>query len=186
MARGPRYRVPRRRRREGRTNYYRRLRLLLSKKPRVVVRKSNRHILLQLVVPDKNGDKTLVTARSTELEKYGYKGSTRNTPAAYLTGFLFGKRAISSGFGEGVLDIGLHPSTRGSRIYAALKGAVDAGMNIPHDESIFPSEERIRGEHIAEYASIRSFPGYEKRGLPASELPSHFEEIRSKIEGKNE
>ena len=167
MATGPRYRVPFRRRREGRTNYHRRLRLLLSKKPRMVVRRSARHIRLQLAIPEKEGDMILSSATSIELGKYGYSGSTGNTTAADLAGLLFGYRTISKGFTEGVLDMGLQASTPGSRVYAALRGAVDAGMDIPHDPVIFPSDERIRGELVAAYRDV--------------DLPSIFEATKAQI-----
>ena len=167
MATGPRYRVPFRRRREGRTNYHRRLRLLLSKKPRMVVRRSARHIRIQLAIPGDKGDRILSSATSIELAKYGYSGSTGNTTAAYLTGLLFGYRARSKGFTEGVLDTGLYTSSFGSRIYAALRGAVDAGMNTPHDPVVFPSDERIRGETVAAYTNV--------------DLPSIFETTKDRI-----
>ena len=138
-----------RRRKEGKTDYRQRLGLLLSQKPRVVVRKSLKHMIVQLVSPSEQGDVTLVSAISSELKKFGLK-STGNTPAAYLTGLLFGLRATKVAK-EAVLDIGLQTSSPGSKIYAALKGMIDAGMSIPHDPVMFPSEERIRGEHIAEY-----------------------------------
>jgi large subunit ribosomal protein L18 len=154
MASGPRYKVPLRRMREGRTNYRRRLKMITSKKPRIVARKSTRHTRLQLVVPSLEGDKTLASAESIELKKYGYPGTTRNTPAAYLTGLLFGKRVKKAGYGEAILDLGLHKSTRGSKLYAALKGLLDAGIKVPHDPEMFPSEERIRGGHIAAFKNI--------------------------------
>ncbi|MFQ6119760.1 MAG: 50S ribosomal protein L18 [Methanosarcinales archaeon] len=152
MANGPRYKVPFRRRREGKTNYHKRLKLLLSKKPRLVVRKTSRNTIIQLIVPTKKGDETLLSANTSQLKKYGYNGATGNTPAAYLTGLLFGYCALEKEYDEAVLDIGLHTSTKGSRIYAALKGVVDAGMQVPHDPVIFPSEERIRGEHIENFS----------------------------------
>ena len=167
MATGPRYRVPFRRRREGRTNYHKRLRLLLSKQPRMVVRRSARHIRIQLAIQGDCGDMILSSATSIELEKYGYSGSTGNTTAAYLSGLLFGYRTINKGFTEGVLDIGLYTSTTGSRVYAALRGAVDAGMDIPHNPTIFPGDERIRGETVAAYTSV--------------DLPSIFEATKAQI-----
>ena len=93
MATGPRYFVPFRRRREGKTDYYQRTRLVVADVPRMVVRKTNRHIIVQLVTAEMDGDRTLVAANSAELEKYGYKGSTSSTPAAYLTGMLFAVKA---------------------------------------------------------------------------------------------
>ena len=151
MATGPRYLVAFRRRREGRTDYYQRTKLVVADAPRMVVRRSNRHIIVQLVIAEMDGDKTLVSANSAELEKYGYTGATANTPAAYLTGMLFAAKAKKAGQGRAVLDIGLNRATPGARVFAALKGAVDAGLEIPYGESIIPSEERLKGEHIAAY-----------------------------------
>ena len=168
MATGPRYKVAFRRRREGRTDYHQRLRLLLSKEDRVVVRKSSRHMKVQLVAPGSEGDTTLSSAVSKELEKYGYNASSGNTTAAYLTGLLFGYRALSKGYEYGVLDIGLQASSPGSRVYATLRGMVDAGFEVPHNPSVLPSDERIRGEHIAEY-------------MEGSNLPEIFDAVREKI-----
>lgn len=168
MATGPRYKVAFRRRREGRTDYHLRLRLLLSKEDRVVVRKSSKHMQIQLVAPKPEGDVTLSSAVSTELKKYGYDASTGNTTAAYLTGLLFGYRALSKGFEYGVLDLGLQAASPGSRVYATLKGIVDAGFEIPHNPSILPSDERIRGEHVAEY-------------MEGSNLPELFDAVKEKI-----
>jgi len=150
-ATGPRYKVAFRRRREGRTNYHVRYKLILSKKPRVVVRKSNANTMIQLVIAEALGDKTLLTVNSRELKDFGYTFATGNLPAAYLTGLLFGKKMLALGQKEGVADIGLHSSTKGGRIYAAIKGVVDAGVDLPHSPEIFPEDERIRGEHIKEY-----------------------------------
>lgn len=148
-ASGPTYRVPFRRRREGKTDYHKRLKLLFSQKHRVVIRSSNKYIQMQLVSTDTFGDKTSVAAISSELSRYGYKGGKCNIPAAYLTGLLFGRKAKEAGFEEGIPDIGLN--TPGSKLYAAVKGVVDSGMSIPHDPIVFPSEEHIRGKHIAAF-----------------------------------
>jgi large subunit ribosomal protein L18 len=151
MATGPRYFVPFRRRREGKTDYYQRTRLIVSDVPRMVVRKTNRHIIVQLVTAELDGDRTLVAANSAELEKYGYKGSTSSTPAAYLTGMLFAVKAKKAQQESAILDIGLNRATPGARVFAALKGAVEAGLVIPHGEEILPSDERAKGAHIAAY-----------------------------------
>ena len=150
-ARGPTYRVPFRRRRDGKTDYRRRLKLLKSGKLRVVVRKSNKYIRMQLISADKEGDKTLVSAMSSELQNFGYTGGRCNGPAAYLTGLLFGKRAKAAGDGEGILDIGLITPVHGSNVYASLKGALDSGLAIPHDPEVFPSEDRVSGSIIASF-----------------------------------
>ncbi|UCE75163.1 MAG: 50S ribosomal protein L18, partial [Methanomassiliicoccales archaeon] len=100
------------------------------------------------------------------LEKFGWKGSTSNLPAAYLTGYLAGKRAKSAGVEKAVLDIGLNTPTRGSRIFASLKGLLDAGIDIPHNEEIIPSEERIYGAHINE------------------NIKNQFETVKASLEGE--
>jgi len=151
MATGPRYFVPFRRRREGKTDYYQRTKLIVADVPRMVVRKTNRHIIVQLVTAELDGDRTLVAANSAELEKYGYKGSTSSTPAAYLTGMLFAVKAKKASQDSAILDIGLNRATPGARVFAALKGAVEAGLAIPHGEEILPSDERAKGAHIAAY-----------------------------------
>ncbi len=183
MAKGPRYKVPYRRRREGKTNYRKRLRLLLSRKPRLVVRITNRRVIAQIVEYHPDGDKVLVGVDSSMLTKYGWKGDLNNTPAAYLTGLLVGKKALEKGIREAILDIGLHTPTRGGRVFAVLKGAVDAGLDVPHSEEVLPDESRIRGEHIAKYYEMapERFSEYERRGLKPSELPEHFDEIKEKI-----
>ena len=169
MATGPRYKVPFRRRREGRTNYHVRYKLILSKKPRVVVRKSNASTTLQLVIAEQKGDKTLLTVNSRELKNFGFTASLGNLPAAYLPGLLFGKKMLALGIVEGIADIGLHASTQGNRIYAAIRGVVDAGVDVPHGSEIFPDDGRIRGEHIKKYTG--------------SDIVAQFEAAKEKILG---
>jgi large subunit ribosomal protein L18 len=138
-----------RRHRERKTDYRLRLKLLRSKKPRIVVRKSLKAIRVQFIEYSPQGDKVLASAISSELAKeYGWKYSVSNTPAAYLTGFLAGKRAKAKGIEQGVLDIGLYHPTRGSTLFASLKGVIDAGVDCPHDTQMLPKEERINGSHV--------------------------------------
>lgn len=165
MAHGPRYRVARRRRREGKTDYRRRVKLLKSRTPRAVVRSSLRNLRVQFVEFDPKGDKIIAQAEGLELEKFGWKGSCCNTPAAYLTGYLAGKRAKTVGIEKAVLDIGLHTPTKGAKVFASLKGLLDSGIEIPHDNEIIPSEERIKGAHIKE------------------ELKNQFDSVKASIEG---
>ena len=183
-------RVEFKRKRQGKTNYKKRLGLLLKNKPRLVVRTSLKNITIQITEYNKDGDKILVSVSSKELEKkFGWKYSKNNLPAAYLTGYLLGKKAIKLGLKEAILDIGLKKSVKGNKIYSALKGVLDAGINIPCSKDIFPSEESIKGEHIANYAKKLSdqdkykkiFSGYIKKGIKAEDLPKYFEEIKKKI-----
>ncbi len=144
------YIVQHRRRREKKTNYRKRLALLKSGKIRVVIRRSVKNIRIQFVEWNGKGDETLSQTFSKELKKYGWDHYCGNVPASYLTGFLAGIKAKKKGIKEGVLDIGIQTSTKGSRIYAALKGLLDAGIEIPHSPEILPAEDRIYGKHISD------------------------------------
>jgi large subunit ribosomal protein L18 len=185
MATGPRYKVPMRRRREVRTDYHQRLRLLKSGKPRLVARKSNKHVTAQLVVTGPNGDETIASAHSGDLAEYGWEAPTGNLPSAYLTGLLAGKRALDAGAEEGVLDIGLNTATPGSKVFAIQEGAIDAGLEIPHNDTVLADWSRTRGEHIADYAAQLDEPLYSGE-FDATDLPEHFDETREAIMEDNE
>jgi large subunit ribosomal protein L18 len=150
MGDGPRYRVGFRRRREGKTDYRKRLGLIKSRKTRLVVRKSNRTITVQFVDFDVKGDLVRAGATSQDLEAQGWTHSTTATPAAYLTGLLAAKRAKAKGIDEAILDLGRNEPIPGGRIFAALKGVLDAGIDVPHSEDVLPDEKRIRGEHLTD------------------------------------
>jgi len=190
MTKGSQYNLPYRRRRNARTDYAKRKRLVLSGLPRLVVRPANKHIAVQVVEARAAGDRVLASAHSSELREYSWKGAGGNVPAAYLTGTLAGYRAKSKGVEEAVLDVGTRPVTAGSRLFAAMNGAVDSGMKIPHSAEVLPAKERLRGEHIAAYAKTlskdaglyqRRFADYLKQKLKPEEIPTHFEEVREKI-----
>jgi len=150
MSTGPRYRVHFRRRREGKTDYRVRLRLLKSGQPRAVVRLTDRRVRVAIVEYDATGDRVVAAADSKELDGIAFPASSlASTPAAYLTGYLAGLRAKSTGTEEAILDAGLRHPTRGGRLAAALKGLLDAGLEIPHGESGFPSADRLNGAHLA-------------------------------------
>lgn len=180
MATGPRYKVPMRRRREVRTDYHQRLRLLKSGKPRLVARKSNKHTTAQLITPGPQGDETLASAHSSDLAEYGWDAPTSNISAAYLTGLLAGTRAVEAGLEEAVLDIGLNTATPGNKVFAVQEGAIDAGLEIPHNDSVLADWSRTRGEHIAEYADQLDEPLY-SGDFDAADLPEHFDDVREAI-----
>ena len=131
---------------EGKTDYKKRLLLLKSRKPRLVIRKSLRNIQLQLISYGKDGDKVLVSSHSNQLKKFGWKDHNGNISAAYLTGLIFGLKAKSKNIKEAVLDIGLYRSIKGSVLFAALKGAIESGLAIPHSKEILPNEKRIENK----------------------------------------
>ncbi len=154
MARGKTYVIKHRRRREDKTDYRKRLVLLKSGKPRLVARKSSNNMICQIIQYNKKGDKVVASADSRKLKDYGWSGHCGNLPAAYLTGLLCGTNAKKAGIKRAVFDTGLNVSVKGSRLYAALKGAVDAGLDIPHDNVVLPSEERITGKHTKDAAKM--------------------------------
>lgn len=146
-AHGPLFLAKFRRRRQGRTNFEKRYRLLKSGRPRLVVRKTNARVLAEFVRMGPKGDEVLASATSTDLVKLGFAGRC-NTPSAYLVGLLAGRRAAKAGVKEFVLDIGLHKATKGSLVFATAKGALDAGLQSALDEEMVPSAERISGAHL--------------------------------------
>jgi len=149
MSVGPRYRVHFRRRREGKTDYRVRLRLLRSGEPRAVVRFSGRRVRVAIVRYDPVGDRVVAAAESSELGPLGFpNASLASTPAAYLTAYLAGLRSKSAGAETAVLDSGIRRPTEGGRLAAALKGLLDAGVTVPHGEGGFPSPDRLSGAHL--------------------------------------
>jgi len=185
MATGPRYTVPMRRRREDRTDYHQRLRLLKSGKPRLVARVSNRHVRAQLVTAGPDGDETHAAASSEDLAEYGWEAPAGNLPSAYLTGYLLGARATDAGVEEAVLDIGLNTATPGNKVFAVQEGAIDAGLEVPHSESVLADWSRNRGEHIAAYAEQRDEPLY-AGDFDATELPEHFDDVLERLQETQE
>lgn len=149
MKAGPRYHIKPRRRRKGKTDYRKRLAFLKSRTTRIVIRKSINNTTIQFVNYTEKGDNIIATATSKDLvKKYHWNYSTSTTPAAYLTGLLAGKRAKELGIAECVLDIGRYVPVTGSKIFAGLKGVIDAGITCSYNEEKFPPEERIIGEHL--------------------------------------
>lgn len=148
MAKGVSYITKYRRRRQKKTNYARRLDFLKSGVPRLVVRISNASTRVQVVEYSENGDLILASAISSDLKKMGWANSTSNIPSAYLTGMLCASRALSKNVKAAVLDMGQNPIVKGSRVFAAVKGALEAGIQVPVDKEMLPSEERLIGAHI--------------------------------------
>jgi len=142
------FRMPFRRRREGKTNYKKRLALLKSGKTRLVVRKTNRRVIAQFVNYSEQGDQTVVMVDSRDLKQYGFEGKC-NTPSAYLVGLLAGKMALKKGIKEAIADI-VDVPTRGALVFAVVKGVVDAGVNVPFSADKVVVEDRLLGTHLGE------------------------------------
>lgn len=181
MASGPLYRVAFRRRREGKTNYRKRLALLKNGGARVVVRTSNRNVIVQFINYDEAGDQVVASAEARELPEMGYKSAGNNTPSAYLAGRLAAVRAKEKGIEAGVLDLGLAQPHKGGVIFAALKGVVDGGVAVPAGEGVFPDEGRLRAEHLGEEKAAAFAASYQK--IVGSALPPKAEKKPAKGKG---
>jgi len=192
-----------RRRREGKTDYYARKRLIIQDKNkyntpkyRLVVRLTCSNVICQIVYATIKGDVVFVRADSSELKKWGLTTGLTNYAACYATGLLVSKRLLKkTGLdklytgaakidGEdysvekdakdrkpfkAVLDVGLTRTTTGNRVFGALKGACDGGLNIPHSTRRFPGykaadkgetynakihRERIFGVHVDKHMKL--------------------------------
>ncbi|MDO8427607.1 MAG: 50S ribosomal protein L18 [Candidatus Diapherotrites archaeon] len=188
---GTTYKIKFRRRREQKTNYPKRLAYLKSEKPRMVFRKSNRYITLQLVEYIQGQDQTQINVSSKQLQTMGWMGNT-NLATCYLLGYLFGKQAKQKGYTEAILDIGQNTPHHGGKAFSALKGALDAGLKIPHAEDALPKPERAQGNHIQEYAQKmdtekikKQFSQYLGKNIDPKNLTKVFEKVKTEIDQKN-
>jgi large subunit ribosomal protein L5e len=136
-------------------------------KYRLVVRITNRDIICQIFAADLTHDSCLAAAYSHELPRYGVKYGLTNYAAAYCTGLLLARRvnkkyaldykgntevdgndynveADEAGKApfKALLDVGLARTTTGARIFGALKGACDGGIDVPHKDRRFPGSKR--------------------------------------------
>lgn len=143
--------VPKKRRREEKTDYKLRLALLKSEKPRIVIRRTNRYIIVQEVESREAQDFVLNSVSSKDLIKEGFpekfSGSLKSLPACYLIGLLMAKKMKNK---EAIIDIGLYRNQYGGRLYSVVRGLIDGGIKIKVNEKIFPSKERLMGEHLKE------------------------------------
>jgi len=241
------FQVKFRRRREGRTDYRQRHKLITqdknkyqSPKYRLVVRFTNRYVICQIVYAEINGDKVLCSATSKELTKHGLTTGLKNYAAAYCTGLLLARRLLKQvGLDEtyagveeptgdvvstvvngrtyfvgevddekrpfrALLDVGIKNTTTGAKVFGAMKGASDGGLDIPHSNKRFPGfnrdtkifdaathKARIMGEHIADYMREmeeddeenfkRHFAKYLEDGVAADELEEVYEKVHASI-----
>ena len=146
-------RIKKRRRREGKTNYLRRLKILSGERPRIVVRRTNRYIIGQYVKSIESNDKVEIGVTSKLLIKYGWpkelEGSLKSIPAAYLTGLLLGKTILEKDKKSSpIVDFGIQRAVHKSRIFAFNNGLIDSGLKIKHNEKTLPEKERLKGIHV--------------------------------------
>ncbi|XP_053600948.1 large ribosomal subunit protein uL18 [Plodia interpunctella] len=233
-----RYQVKFKRRREGKTDYYARKRLIVQDKNkyntpkyRLIVRLSNKDVTAQVAYSRIEGDHIVCAAYSHELPKYGIKVGLTNYAAAYCTGLLLARRLLQRlgldslytgqtdvtgdeynvepvdngpGAFRCYLDVGLARTTTGARVFGAMKGAVDGGLNVPHSVKRFPGYDaeikkfnaevhrsHIFGLHIAEYmrnleqededSFKRQFGKYIKLGVAADAIEGIYKKAHEAI-----
>jgi large subunit ribosomal protein L18 len=184
-----------RRRREGKTNYHARLKLVLSGKKRLVVRASVHSVIVQVVDASLKGDKIIVSAHSSQLQKLGWKYNPGNVPSAYLVGYLCGMRAKQKKISECILDVGI--LVHKHRVFSAFRGFLDAGITVPHGDSIFENlhiDSRMNGAHIKQYAELikkkskkkyeKEFSRYLKNGVDPTKITEDFDKVKNSITKK--
>ena len=120
--------------------------MLMGHRDFITVQISNENTQVQIHQPKLAGDLVISSAHSRLLTQKGWKGSRKNIPAAYLTGYYAGKKAIGKGTSSAIMYTGTRKYTQ--RMAAALKGIIDAGLEVPVNEETFPPESRINGEHL--------------------------------------
>ena len=118
----------------------------MGKRDFITVNITNENTQVQILKPGMTGDKVIASAHSRYLLEKGWKGSRKSVPAAYLTGYLAGKKALGKGAKDAILYTGTRKYTQ--RVAAALKGIIDAGVQVPASKETFPSDDRINGEHL--------------------------------------
>ena len=59
-----------------------------------------------------------------------------------------------------VLDVGIRPTTTGARVFGAMKGAADGGLDIPHNAKRFPGYNRDNNKYDAEFHKVSSGVSY--------------------------
>uniref|UniRef100_A0A5B7BHZ2 Large ribosomal subunit protein uL18 C-terminal eukaryotes domain-containing protein n=1 Tax=Davidia involucrata TaxID=16924 RepID=A0A5B7BHZ2_DAVIN len=232
-----RFQVKFKRRREGKTDYRARIRLINQDKNkyntpkyRFVVRFTNKDIIAQIISASIAGDIVLAAAYAHELPRYGLEVGLTNYAAAYCTGLLLARRVLKmlemddeyqgnvEATGEdfsvepaesrrpfrALLDVGLLRTTTGNRVFGALKGALDGGLDIPHSEKRFAGFSKeskqldaevhrkyIHGGHVAAYMRTlmedepekyqSHFIEYIKRGIEADGIEEMYKKVHAAI-----
>ncbi len=178
--------------RSHKTNYRKRQAMLISRRDFMTIKITNQNISAQILKPEIKGDFVKASAHSRELRKYGWKGSLNSLPACFLVGVLLGVKSTKKGVENAVLYMGYKPFT--SRIAACVKGVVQGGVNIPVSSEAFPPDQRLNGQHIADYAKRikgedpakykRSFSSIIREGLDPENYQEHLQETCALITSK--
>ena len=164
----------------------------MGRRPMFAIRVSNKFVYGQILEATPKGDLTLCSASSRELRKaYGWKGSCKNLPAAYLAGYLLANKALTKRISEAILYTGVSRFVHGSRIACAINGAKDAGLKLEMSKEALPNDERKSGGHIAAYAKEleekdrkeydKIFSGAIASGFNPLEYSAHFDKVKRAI-----
>ena len=160
----------RRRRKENKTDYGKRVKLLKGETPRAIFRKTNRYIIAEYVESKEAQDRIILGITSKILLKYGWpedmKGSLKSLPASYLTGFLFGKRILKKKLKNPLIDIGMNRSVKKGRVFSFVKGLIDSGIHVNCKAEILPEKDQFEGKRLKK------------------DFSSIFSKIKNKIEGE--
>lgn len=174
-----------RRRREGLTDYAKRLKLVKGGLDRVVVRKSNKRICGQIVRYELKGDKVVASVDSRELEKMNWP-SRCNRPTAYLAGLLLARKAKELKKQELILDIGLASPIKGSIPFVFAKGCADGGLGIKgkfetEEKTYDSSAQAAYAEELKKKGNAVQFSAYEKKSIAVASLPELFRKTKEAI-----
>ena len=134
-----------RRRIELKTNYEKRFEMLKSKTPRIVVRLTNKRVIMQYVLHNTKGDNVKLNVFSDVLSEIGLKvKSYKSRFYGYLAGYYFGKKVIALKLKkDAILDLGMQKIHKGGKLFSVLKGMIDSGLAIPHEAEILPDLKTI-------------------------------------------
>jgi large subunit ribosomal protein L18 len=156
------------RRKENKTDYLKRLNLLKGKSPRVVFRKTNKHVIAQYIQSKEAQDSIEIEVNSKRLLTKGwpkeFEGSLKSIPASYLTGYLMGILIKKNKKKNPIVDFGMIRVLHKTKVYAFLKGLKDAGIEIECDKEFFPEEGRIEGKNMKK------------------DFSKHFQEIKKNLD----
>eukprot|EP00238_Polyblepharides_amylifera_P000142 CAMPEP_0196571244 /NCGR_PEP_ID=MMETSP1081-20130531/1426_1 /TAXON_ID=36882 /ORGANISM="Pyramimonas amylifera, Strain CCMP720" /LENGTH=291 /DNA_ID=CAMNT_0041888111 /DNA_START=79 /DNA_END=954 /DNA_ORIENTATION=- len=201
-----------------------------SPKYRLAIRFTNKDICAQVIYATIAGDVVVASAYSHELQRYGLEVGLSNYAAAYCVGLLIARRTLQKyGLDEeylgetevtgedynvergdnarpfrALLDVGIKRTSTGAKVFAALKGACDGGMDVPHNEKRFAGYDKdskqldsevmqkyILGGHVAEYMTDMQdeepekynehFSSYVSAGIEADDLEELYPKVHAAI-----
>lgn len=181
--------VSKRRRKEAKTDYAKRIKLLKSNSPRIVFRKTNRYLIAQYVISKEAKDIIKLGTNSKELLKFGWPkesaGSLKSVSAAYLLGLLISKKIKEKELDVPIVDFGMIQMLHKTKTYSFLKGLKEGGLNINCEDKFCPEENRLKGEHLKNKIPFEEILNRISNSSESkNSKDSADEEIKSKINKK--